>query len=417
MTSYGSYGRVVAICVVIGIALALIKGAMTQSDYVATVKLELDVKKDRDSKRRSSLSLEELGKEALRLTESDAVVSEVVKRLGWPENRSSEVKEAMDVVQKIENSVILDFTFTLPDQEIVAEVADVYAEVFLQKFEEHFAQTYGASDEYLVKKVREIGKDLSMVRDRIIRLKKNNDAVRSSRLNPAYSRWETKVEVTRKIVSGKRTKLTALKKEKAGKSESVLSKEMLAQNSTITDLKKDLFQNEVELASMMRTMTSRHPDVKKTRARIENLRSELEIAISNVLDSWENELVRELAEADGAIHKWEKEIPPKTIWQRSGMSEEEEEQVAFLREDAALHKKMLAYYTEKLDDRSADSPIDHQLSFNILAKSHKPTHGRSDEIFTRGLRGGTYGILMSFAVIAVLGGKSRGLVPLSRKTG
>lgn len=174
----------------------------------------------------------------------------------------------------------------------------------------------------------------------------------------------------------------------------------LERDQGIRQLKKQLFDAEVELATRLKTLTPRHPEVRAVQDTIRKLRTELELLIGQMVDGYRADLEARVA-ALGAREEALARMLPQVRIALEGLPRHQVE-VARIQRSIAMNEKLFAFFRDKLEEKKYDELVNRDNAISVIERAAVPTVPVYPNRRTNAMIGIAIGLMLGLALAFVV---------------
>jgi tyrosine-protein kinase Etk/Wzc len=176
--------------------------------------------------------------------------------------------------------------------------------------------------------------------------------------------------------------------------------DLVQRHPGIQAIRKELFEAEVELASRLKNLTIRHPEVREAEDRVRQLRVKLELTIAEFFDERRANLETQYASLKARELALERAIPQLKMM-TDEIPRQQLEQARIMRA-VTMQEKLYNFFRDKLEEKKYEDLVNRDNVINVLERAAIPAYPIYPNKKTNAMVGLAIGIMLGFALAFVV---------------
>jgi tyrosine-protein kinase Etk/Wzc len=176
--------------------------------------------------------------------------------------------------------------------------------------------------------------------------------------------------------------------------------DLVQRHPGIQAIRKELFEAEVDLASRLKNLTIRHPEVREAEDRVRQLRVRLELTISEFFDERRANLETQYASLKARELALERAIPQLKMM-TDEIPRQQLEQARIMRA-VAMQEKLYNFFRDKLEEKKYEDLVNRDNVINVVERAAIPAYPIYPNKKTNAMVGLAIGIMLGFALAFVV---------------
>lgn len=298
----------------------------------------------------------------------------------------------------------INLSFTHNDPKFCAAAVDAIASAFSREYRARNTRDVDQIKTFLEEQMHTAENKLMDAENQMMALKTQNGGVelspgvrvnveRAAELDAEYERVRSeKLQVNRQ--------LALLDEEQQTATPSRASNDLLKNSVRVREIKKELFDAEVDLATRLKTLTPRHPEVRAAQETIRKLRTDLELAIGELFSERRSAL-----EAQSATLAVRESALARALPQlRSALENMPRQQIeqARVQRQITMNEKLFNFFRDKLEEKKYDELVNRENAITVISRASVPQDPVYPKRSTNAMIGVAMGLLLGVALAFVV---------------
>ncbi len=319
---------------------------------------------------------------AIQFASSMPVMERAARELGLvgPQaTKSQAIAAAADLQSKVGVSGdgqtnFIQISFTHSDPRFCAAAVDAIANAFAREYRSRNTRDADQIKMFLEEQMRAAEQKLIDAENQMLALKQSQRGVT---LEPGIqaniqrvAEMEAELERVRAERRGVEASFNQLAEEERSEVPGGEATAAVQRDPAVQALKKQLFEAEVELATRLKTLTPRHPEVRAAQETIRRLRTEMELTIGQLVEGHRSGLEARVV----ALRTREDALLRSLPNLRAALDDLPRHQVEVARVQRAIvmNEKLFTFFRDKLEEKKYDELVNRENAITVIERAAVP---------------------------------------------
>jgi tyrosine-protein kinase Etk/Wzc len=294
--------------------------------------------------------------------------------------------------------------FTHSDPKFCAAAADAVAAAFSKEYRARNTRDADEIKAFLEEQMKSAEAKLLESENELMVLKQRRsyvelepgvrvDIERAAELDAEYARVRAERAQAQK-------QLQDLVKELRDERGSTAGEDYVQKDPRIREIKRALFNAEVDLAQKLRSLTPRHPEIRAAEDNLRQIRTQLQLAISDIFSDQRASLEARTAALQARESALERAIPQLKLV-REEIPRQQLEQTRIER-SILMQEKLFNFFRDKLEEKRYDDLVNRDNAITVVERAAIPVTPVYPNKTTNAMVGLAIGLMLGFALAFVV---------------